>query len=132
MAPFPLDEQLYSKIHLAGTPHTLSRTDTKSEARCPGDKELGGHLPGQPRIPLNGPLVGEYIYTDLETDELDILSPHLWLIAKQDSQRISSLTHQRVRGRDIIITKNARLHLTWVTERVFLKPIPKYLLSHAF
>jgi hypothetical protein len=37
-----------------------------------------------------------------------------------------------VRGRRVTITEKPALHLVWFYERVFVKPLPKYLLSHAF
>ncbi|CAD6441287.1 6ffb112b-b6d0-424b-b9ed-5ceac955cd36-CDS [Sclerotinia trifoliorum] len=91
------------------------------------------YLPGHPRIQLHD-LHGikECLQTELMTTDLNKLAPYLWLVAKQDSQHISSLTEQIVRGRNIILTENPGLHLLWFDNRVFIKPIPKYLLSHAF
>lgn len=40
--------------------------------------------------------------------------------------------HQAVRGRNIIVTENPQLHLVWYYDRIFIKPLPRYLLSHAF
>jgi hypothetical protein len=37
-----------------------------------------------------------------------------------------------VLGRTIVITEDPRLHLVWYYDRVFIKPLPKYLLSHNF
>jgi hypothetical protein len=49
------------------------------------------------------------------------------------SSHISPLHHQAVRGRkDIILTENPHLHLVWIYDRIFIKPIPRYLFSHAF
>ena len=45
---------------------------------------------------------------------------------------ISPLHHQAVRGRKIILTENPHLHLVWYYDRIFIKPLPKYLFSHAF
>ena len=45
---------------------------------------------------------------------------------------MSPLHHQAVRGRSIILCENPQLHLVWYYDRIFVKPIPKYLLSHAF
>jgi hypothetical protein len=42
------------------------------------------------------------------------------------------LHHQAIRGRSIVITENPQLHLVWSYKQIFIKPIPKYLLSHAF
>lgn len=38
-----------------------------------------------------------------------------------------------MRGRkDIIPVENPPLHLVWIYDRIFIKPIPRYLFSHAF
>ncbi|KAL8684168.1 MAG: hypothetical protein Q9224_006552, partial [Gallowayella concinna] len=76
------------------------------------------------------------IYKQLEqeflTPDLDLLSPHLWLVATQSSSHIGPLHEQVLKGRTIIITENPELHLTWTGNRIFIKPIPRYMLSHAF
>ncbi|KAF2022641.1 hypothetical protein EK21DRAFT_105676 [Setomelanomma holmii] len=48
------------------------------------------------------------------------------------SANINPLHRQRVKGREIIVTEDARLHLVWIHDRIFIKPIPRYLLSHSF
>ena len=48
------------------------------------------------------------------------------------SSHISPLHHQAVRGRTIILTERPQLHLVWYYDRIFIKPIPGYLLSWAF
>ena len=45
---------------------------------------------------------------------------------------ISALHHQAARGREIILAENPQLHLVWRHDKIFIKPIPKYLVSHAF
>lgn len=66
------------------------------------------------------------------TRDLDQLAPHLWLVATQNSSHVSSFTQQTFRGRNIILTEDPGCHLLWIYDRVYIKPIPKYLLSHAF
>jgi hypothetical protein len=56
----------------------------------------------------------------------------LWLLAKNFSFQISSLSDQIAQGRQIIITENPELHLANTSDCVFIKPIPKYLLSYEF
>ncbi|KAK8180704.1 hypothetical protein BC567DRAFT_150767, partial [Phyllosticta citribraziliensis] len=60
------------------------------------------------------------------------LAPHLWLMSTQSSANISPLHRQRVKRRDIVLTEDPRLHLVWHDERIFVKPLPPYLLSAAF
>ncbi|RYP36711.1 hypothetical protein DL767_003273 [Monosporascus sp. MG133] len=97
-----------------------------------GERSSKDYLPGERRIQLCDPHISNYLKSELLTEDLNRLSPRLWLVAKQDSSHISSLTNQLVRGRQIIITEKPELHLVWYNDRVFIKPIPKYLLSHAF
>lgn len=53
-------------------------------------------------------------------------------IAYPHYAHISSLHHQVTRGRDIIVAESAQLHLVWYYDRIFVKPIPAYLLSSAW
>jgi hypothetical protein len=134
LVPFGPKDQLCHELHITVDSTSSQRLhssthDATATKKCP-QKEP--HLPGQPRIALNDENIGKYLKSELVTRDLDKLSPHLWLVATQDSSHISSLTHQIVRGREIIITEKPELHLTWVYNRVFIKPIPQYLLSHAF
>ncbi|KAI4285590.1 MAG: hypothetical protein L6R35_004631, partial [Caloplaca aegaea] len=69
---------------------------------------------------------------DLCTPDLDTLAPHLWLVATPSSSHINPLHEQIVKGCTIVISENPELHLAWTDNRIFIKPIPPYLLSHAF
>lgn len=81
-------------------------------------------------------LCSSSLYPQLErelfTPDLDTLAPHLWLVATQASSRIDPLHEQVLKGRDIVITENLELHLTWTNNRIFIKPIPRYMLLYAF
>lgn len=66
------------------------------------------------------------------TPDLDALAPHLWLVATQSSSHIGPLHEQMLKGRDIVLTENPELHLLWADGRIFIKPIPRYMLSYAF
>lgn len=54
------------------------------------------------------------------------------MMSTQSSANISPLHRQKVKNRRIIITEDPRLHLVWVDDKIFIKPLPPYLLSHAF
>lgn len=60
------------------------------------------------------------------------MAPRLWLVATPSYTHISALHHQIVRGRNIVISENSQLHLVWIDDRVFIKPLPEYLMSYAF
>ena len=53
-------------------------------------------------------------------------------MSTQSSSHINPLHQQGIKGRNILITEDPRLHLVWIHDRIFIKPIPKYLLSHLF
>lgn len=108
-------------------------------------------LPGQPRVALTESMdLKQYLDEEHSTTELDTLAPKLWLVSTRSrlhrSSRlivetkvstprywhISPLHHQVVRGRKIIVTENPQLHLVWYYDRIYIKPIPRYLLSYAF
>jgi hypothetical protein len=90
-------------------------------------------VPGQPLLPLsNEKKILEFLGRDLCHDHLNRLYPLFWLVATQKSDHISSLHEQILRGREIVITEDPGLHLLWYYNRVFIKPLPPYLTSHAF
>jgi hypothetical protein len=133
MAPFSENSQLCDKLTLTADGH-LSRRRNNPTSLVPSTQQLTkkDHLPGEPRIQLEDEHAAKYLQSEFMTRDLDKLSPYLWLVARQDSTHISALTHQIVRGRDVILTEDPGLHLVWIYDRVFIKPMPKYLLSHAF
>jgi hypothetical protein len=90
-------------------------------------------LPGQPSIPLDDlSLTSKFLEDDLWSDDLERIAPRLWIMTTTPSANVNPLHHQRVKGREIIVTEDPRLHLVWIHDRIFVKPIPRYLLSHAF
>lgn len=130
------EHELYSKLEISGG--CISRKP-KITAQNPDTSSPGKHthriktyLPGQPRIHLNSLDLPAYLQSEFTTPDLDKVAPHLWLVATQDSSHIAPLTKQLVRGRHPVITENPNLHLVWVNDRIYIKPIPKYLFSHAF
>lgn len=91
-------------------------------------------LPSQPLISIKsepGQLF-DFLDKDLLTLDLDRMAPKLWLMATQSGSHISPLHHQRIKGRKIVITEDPRLHLVWIEDRIFVKPLPLYLQSYTF
>ncbi|KAL4756336.1 uncharacterized protein BDW70DRAFT_154277 [Aspergillus foveolatus] len=91
------------------------------------------YLPGYPLIQLQDQygllnfLEREYCSTDL-----DQMADKLWWMSKQDCGNISPLHRQYVKGRTIIVTEDPKLHLIWIHNRIFVKPLPQYITSYAF
>ena len=127
--PFRIDEELYHKLNHNTSPYLDSQGHSNGKTT---PWVADGFVPGQPQLSLAGTELPAFLRKELSTPDLDKIAPHLWLVAKEDSSHISSLTHQLVRGRQVVITEDPQLHLVWIDDRIFLKPLPKYLLSHAF
>ncbi|KAF2801233.1 hypothetical protein K505DRAFT_291442 [Melanomma pulvis-pyrius CBS 109.77] len=60
------------------------------------------------------------------------MAPRLWIMTTFSGANINPLHRQRVKGREIVVTEESRLHLVWIHNRIFVKPLPQYLLSQAF
>src|SRR5450755_457712 len=92
-----------------------------------------GHLPGHPRISLDdtGELTA-FLEQEFLSEDMDGMAPHLWMMSKQSHVNIYALHRQTIKRREIVITEDPKLYLVWIYDRIFIKPLPKYLLSHAF
>ncbi|KAK4139726.1 uncharacterized protein C8A04DRAFT_40468 [Dichotomopilus funicola] len=72
---------------------------------------------------------------DLLTQELEPTRLHrrirfLWLAGRPVPPR--PLHHQLLIGRDIFVSERIDLHLVWGGGRIFIKPLPRYLLNPEF
>ncbi|KAL8744481.1 MAG: hypothetical protein Q9190_003280 [Brigantiaea leucoxantha] len=119
--PFTEATELNSQF-TSSNPNSLTRADKPHSTR----------LPSQPRIHLNTSDLASYLLEHLLTPSLDSFASHLWLLSTPSYANISSLHHQFVKGRTIILTEDPSLHLLWIHNRIFLKPLPDYLLSFSF
>lgn len=54
----------------------------------------------------------------------------LWLIAVHGAPR--SLYYQKFLRREIVIAEELDLHLVWAKSRIFIKPLPDFLLNYDF
>ncbi|KAF2261461.1 hypothetical protein CC78DRAFT_427131, partial [Lojkania enalia] len=66
---------------------------------------------------------------DLSVDRLNQLHAHLWWTGIPQAAR--PLHRQKMWGRQITVTEQADLHLLWVDDHIFIKPLPTYLLDRA-
>lgn len=91
------------------------------------------HLPGHPRVNLTdvGALT-KFLEDELYSPDLEMMAPYLWMMSLRSGANISPLHRQLVKGRQILISEDPKLHLVWLSSRIFIKPLPRYLLSHAF
>ena len=120
--PFVVEQQLNDQLSVSSDKLRLEREDEPASCR----------LPDQPTIRLNSPSVCEYLKREFCTTELDAFTSYFWLLTTPSHSNISPLHHQLVKGRQIILTEEPQLHLLWVYNSIYIKPIPGFLLSHAF
>ncbi|KAI1443598.1 hypothetical protein F5Y02DRAFT_392890 [Annulohypoxylon stygium] len=71
-----------------------------------------------------------YLTHELSTARLTRLHSHLWLAGLPVPAR--PLHRQRLMDRAIVKTERADEHLVWHEHRIFVKPLPRFLLNHAF
>ena len=115
--------------------HTLALQVTADGSHCNLGRTEGKEfdsLPGMPRVKLDQDSFARDVAKELLTTDLNVLQPWLWLVATQKSSHIAALHDQIVRGRNIVITEKPGLHCVWNEDRVFIKPMPRWLMSHAW
>jgi hypothetical protein len=131
-APFPQADAISKSVL---SPHFVSHQAAASIATSethPETSELLYHLPGDPSIDLAPNTLKVYLQQELATPVLDELYNHLWLVARRSGRSIDTLCRQQVKGRSIIATDEARLHLVWHGQKIYIKPVPLWLLNHDF
>ncbi|MCJ1343048.1 hypothetical protein MMC31_001239 [Peltigera leucophlebia] len=72
----------------------------------------------------------KYLQHELDLSRLDGIHHHLWLAGRPVCAR--ALHRQLMIGREIIITEQADFHLVWRDSRIYLKPLPEFLLNSEF
>ena len=70
------------------------------------------------------------IKKELDLNRLHSISKRMWIVGLPTPPR--SLHHQLLLSRDIFLTEQMDMHLVWTTGRMFLKPIPRFLLEPRF
>ncbi len=95
-------------------------------------RNLKNYLPGHPLVQLEDGEILPFVEKEILTPALNQMSPWLWLLAVPKSAHVCALHMQVVRGRTVVVTEDPELHAVWISNRVFVKPLPTYLLSQAF
>ncbi|KAH8890116.1 hypothetical protein GQ53DRAFT_588897, partial [Thozetella sp. PMI_491] len=72
----------------------------------------------------------ECIKMDLKMEAITMIARWLWLAGAPRPPH--ALHHHVVLGREIILTEQMEKHLVWQTDRIFIKPVPRYLLDPDF
>lgn len=130
--PFEQKHELFSFTATSSATSSPSGSDQPGDAR-PGRLVLPVVHQSQDHnfrlvIPAKEDDLRGYLREDLDVDSLNKVHKHLWFAGLPKCAR--PLHHQLMIGRKIIITERADLHLLWRDDRLFLKPLPDYLLSY--
>ncbi|KAK3171644.1 hypothetical protein OEA41_003728 [Lepraria neglecta] len=74
--------------------------------------------------------IQKFLEWELKVPRLNEIHEHLWLAGRPASAR--PLHRQAMLGRDIAITEQVDLHMVRQESRMFLKPMPDFILDDAF
>jgi hypothetical protein len=125
-APFPASCALNTELlkRPLGTKDDSAQSESEAKAIQ--------YIPGNPGVGLLRSQVHDHLSNELATPLLDELYTHLWLVAKKSGRHIDALHTQKAKGRAIIPTENPRLHLIWNRNKIYIKPVPLYLVNYEF
>ena len=70
--------------------------------------------------------VRDFLSLELDVSRLNQIHKHLWLAGLPTGAR--ALHRQKLMDREIVVTEQADLHLVWYRDRIFIKPLPTFLL----
>ncbi|PGH21533.1 hypothetical protein AJ80_03201 [Polytolypa hystricis UAMH7299] len=71
-----------------------------------------------------------FVERDLDVSRLNRVHGYLWMAGRPLNAR--PLHRQKMMGYDIIITEQADLHLLKFSNKLLVKPLPRYILDHQF
>lgn len=106
--------------------------DQKNSSQTINKKGHITYIPGNPAVQLFSSEVYKHISTELEVPLLDELYDKLWLVARKSGLSIDPLHVQVIKGRKIIPAEDPELHLVWNRDKIYVKPVPVFLLNHDF
>ncbi|KAF6809165.1 hypothetical protein CMUS01_13739 [Colletotrichum musicola] len=74
--------------------------------------------------------IRRWVSEEVNVDWLDDIHKWLWVVGRPMPPR--PLHHQRLLNRAIVVTERPDMHLVWTSGRIFLKPLPRFLLETKF
>jgi len=110
---------------------TIDIADTSQ----PNNEPLSSLLPASYRtkwddLAAGAQHVAACIEKELDLQRLNKFSGWLWVAGRPMPPR--PLHHQLLLSREIFVTEQIDVHLVWTTGRIFLKPLPRFLLDKRF
>ena len=97
------------------------------------DQDLKKLLPATRRLEQDGHRIiparwsTEFLEKDLLVTRLDDIASWLWVCGRPMPPR--PLHYQLLLSREISVTEDPGLHMVWHKKRIFIKPMPRYLLD---
>ncbi|KFH44891.1 hypothetical protein ACRE_043120 [Hapsidospora chrysogenum ATCC 11550] len=117
------------------TPSASSSTQSTDEHAADRRTQLLALLPASYRtehgdVAATGRRVLACVEQQLDLRRLTAVHRWLWLAGRPMPPR--PLHHQLVLGREIVLTEQMDMHLVWRAGKMFLKPVPRFLLEPTF
>jgi hypothetical protein len=101
------------------------QTDFEARALLPASFQTSAY---ERKLPFDS--IFEFLHYELSVQRLNIIRKHLWLAGRPIPAR--PLQQQVALGRAIITMEQIDLHLLWFRDRIYIKPLPRFLLSVKF
>ncbi|KAJ6442948.1 alpha subunit of casein kinase [Purpureocillium lavendulum] len=114
----PVPDHLLGEWTNDGVPGTRSRLFLPASCRT---------LLGDLSVPV---MDIAFLERELSLERLHCIERWLWMAGRPMPPR--PLHHQRLLGREIVITESMDMHLVWSKRRILVKPIPRFLLDKGF
>ncbi|KAI0201256.1 hypothetical protein F4808DRAFT_450439 [Astrocystis sublimbata] len=107
---------------------------TRVLEQSPEQQEFISQLPASHRTKEDQIIAPEadakWLGGELLVDKINFIQDHLWMCGRPMPPR--PLHYQIVISREITITESPELHLLWSNHRIFIKPLPSWLLEPEF
>ena len=112
-------------------PHLNVEAVPANEAQNTFESSLPAlHVTGRTEFRPPEECLHDFYTNDLDISRLNDIHNWLWLAGRPEPAR--PLHRQKMLRREIVITEQADLHLVWDGSRIFVKPLPGYLLYPDF
>ncbi|KAJ3494230.1 hypothetical protein NLG97_g4214 [Lecanicillium saksenae] len=122
-------------VKCSASPFSIRLLDRDAVAPRDDPNQLLTLLPASYRkqsgdLAATGQHVTACLEQELDLQRLTSIQGWLWMAGMPLPPR--ALHHQLLLGREIYVTEQMDMHLVWTPGRMFLKPIPRFLLEPAF
>lgn len=92
---------------------------------CPGS-----HIEVTGSIFMSKDAFDEHLRIELDVSRLNGMHSYLWLAGRQ--AHVRPLHRQRMMEREIVVAEQTDLHLVHQHGKIYIKPLPRFLLDHGF